>query len=174
MLARCCLRTELDSCPDDGLAARMVQQCASECIVTSRQMISIVSNHHMHGTGVLPAWWYRMFYIHTAATVLAVSGLRPDLFPISETCGAWESAIGLFQAHEHLSESVRICKVALQKIHSKIQRTQDDSARDPSHGISTTLENFPDLFQDFALPIDDNSFFNIDSTSWLTNEEIWI
>lgn len=173
MLARCCLSTEPDSCPDNTLTVRMVEQCASECIVTSRQMISIVYYHHTNNTGMLPAWWYRMFYTHTAATVLAVSGLRSDLFPISETCAAWEGAIMLFQAHEHLSESVRTCKMALQRIRSKIQQTQNASAQGPSNGENVTLETFPDLFQDFALPLDDASFFNVDSTSWLTNEEIW-
>lgn len=172
MLARCCLTSGFDSCPDSSLTTRMIEQCASECVDTSRQMISVVCHHYTHNTGMLPAWWYRMFYTHTAAMILAVSGLRPDLFSIAETCGPWESAVMLFQAHEHLSESVRNCKMALQGIHSKIHQTQDDSTRAPSGRENISLDDLPDLFQDFPLPVNDDSLFNTDDFSWLTNEEI--
>ncbi|RKK84936.1 hypothetical protein BFJ71_g14333 [Fusarium oxysporum] len=46
--------------------------------------------------GILPAWWYRVFYIYTAAMILAVSTLRLDLFAPSEIIDSWEKALLLF------------------------------------------------------------------------------
>lgn len=157
MLARCCLTDELDRCLDSDISARMAEQYASECVGAAQQMISTVCHYHTYNTAILPAWWYRMFYTHTAAMVLAVSGLRPDLFPLAETCGPWENAMMLFRAHEHLSESVQICKAALQNIYAKIQQRSGVSTTGPTSEENFILEDFLGLLQDSSF-LNGNSF----------------
>lgn len=167
--------TEPESAPAGNLTRCLMEQCASECVAAARNTVSAVHQHQTHDINMLPAWWYRVFYTHTAAMVLAVSTLRPDLFPRSSTQTAWENALALLQAHESFSESVRVCKVALQRIFSRIEQTQivpsstdllDRSLPDTQDVIG---EIYPNLLQDFSYDLDDLSVFRLDDISWLTN-----
>lgn len=86
--------------------------------------------------------------------ILAVSTLRPDLFAPSEIIDSWEKALLLFQAHEHLSESVRGCVGALQMMFQKIEQTQYDA--------------IPGVMFDGGFPEPlDSSLFSLESMSWL-------
>ncbi|KAL5603463.1 hypothetical protein FOVSG1_006213 [Fusarium oxysporum f. sp. vasinfectum] len=174
MLARCCLSTETDNFPDGNLSAHMMQQCASACVEAAQKMIFVLHQHQRHdgSVGVLPAWWYRVFYIYTAAMILAVSTLRPDLFAPSEIVDTWEKALLLFQAHEHLSESVRVCVAALQMMFEKIEQTQhvavssvlfDGNLPEPQEA---TVRGYPGFIQEVPFDLN-NSLFNLDSMSWL-------
>jgi len=175
MLARCCLTTESESCPGGSLTGPLIEQCASECVTAAQSMISIVQKHQTHDISMLPAWWYRAFYVYTAAMVLAVSTLRLDLFPRSSTQPAWENSLTLLQAHEHLSDSVRVCKATLQRMFSRIEQTQDvsvstllfDSNLPDEQG--TTVGECSDFLQDFSLHLNYSSLPNLDNMSWLTN-----
>ncbi|KAH7078178.1 putative C6 transcription factor [Paraphoma chrysanthemicola] len=127
MLARCCLATEPESRPCGSLSGPLIEQCASACVTAARNMIIFINPHQITEGSVLPAWWYRVLYAYTAATVLAVSTLRPDLFPRSVTHAAWENVLTFFEGHEHMSEPVRVCKVALERTFSKIQEISNES-----------------------------------------------
>lgn len=170
MLARCCLVTGSQDRPDGILTERSVEQCASECMVAARNIISIVYRHQTHDMSMLPAWWYRVFYTYTAAMVLAISNLRPDLFPSVTTRGAWDNALEILQAHEHLSESVKMCREALQRILRRIEQIQDDSASSLPSGEDFGLRQSPNFFEDFPLPLDYDSLLNPNSISWLAYE----
>lgn len=108
--------------------------------------------------------------------VLTVSTLRLDLFPRSATHTAWENALALLEAHEPLSESVRACKVALQRMFSRIEQTQ--SAPSSTLLFDKNLPNnqdvisgsYPDFLQDFSCHLDDLSIFNLDDISWLMDK----
>ncbi|KAI0122068.1 hypothetical protein F4814DRAFT_407473 [Daldinia grandis] len=43
----------------------MVEQCAHACVVSAQKTISIISEHESVGRSItlLPAWWYRVYYI---------------------------------------------------------------------------------------------------------------
>ncbi|KAJ6058316.1 C6 transcription factor [Penicillium canescens] len=172
MLARCCLVVEPDSL-DGSLSDHIMQQCALSCVEAARNMISVLRQHQKHdgSIGMLPAWWYRVFYIYTAATILAVSTLRPDIFTHAETINSWEEALLLFQAHEHLSESVRVCLSALQIMFSKIQQTQDVSMSSllfdgfPSEPQGAPVTECPDFIQNFPFGLDYSTLFNLDGMS---------
>ncbi|OAL57103.1 hypothetical protein IQ07DRAFT_582349 [Pyrenochaeta sp. DS3sAY3a] len=167
MLARCCLATEPESSPAGFLSERLMEQCASECISVAQQMINVINQHRVHDTSILPTWWFRVFYTYTAAVVLAVSPLRQDLFPRSETQTAWENALALFQAHEHLSESVAVCKTGLHKMFSSIEETQhlpvsnnwlDGNFSDrQDHSASDYLS----FLQDLPFHLDHGPFFDL-------------
>lgn len=115
--------------------------------------------------------------MYTAAMVLAVSTLRPDLFPRSTTQNAWDNVLVLFQTHEHLSDSVQVCRVALQRIFSRIEQMQGVSSStfvfegNTSDQQDTTVGKHPNYLQDFTSYLDDLSLYNFDSMSWLTDEQ---
>ena len=177
MLARCCLMTEAESCPSSNLTRSLMEQCASECVAAAQSTVFAVHQSQSHNFSMLPAWWYRVSYMYTAAMVLAVSTLRPDLFPRSTTQNAWDNVLVLFQTHEHLSDSVQVCRVALQRIFSRIEQMQGVSSStfvfegNTSDQQDTTVGKHPNYLQDFTSYLDDLALYNFDSMSWFTDEQ---
>lgn len=155
-----------DSDPSGILTEHMLGKCASECVTAAHNTISIVTQYSMHDIrAILPAWWFRVFYTYTAAMVLAVSTLRLDLFPRSATEVAWKDAMTIFKENEHLSEAVKVCKVALQRMVTRIERTQDAPAStllvDSEYGREGVTESgYSDLLQDLPYHFDFESLFN--------------
>jgi hypothetical protein len=141
----------------------MLERCASECITAAQDTISIVTQYSMHDIRtILPAWWFRVFYTYTAAMVLAVSTLRLDLFPRSTTEVAWRDAMIIFQENEHLSEAVKVCKAAVQKMVTRIEQTQDTPASTfmVDSGVDVAESGYSDLLQDLPYHFDFESLFN--------------
>jgi hypothetical protein len=141
----------------------MLERCASECITAAQDTISIVTQYSMHDIRtILPAWWFRVFYTYTAAMVLAVSTLRLDLFPRSTTEVAWRDAMIIFQENEHLSEAVKVCKAAVQKMVTRIEQTQDTPASTfmVDSGLDVAESGYSDLLQDLPYHFDFESLFN--------------
>jgi hypothetical protein len=141
----------------------MLERCAFECITAAQDTISIVTQYSMHDIRtILPAWWFRVFYTYTAAMVLAVSTLRLDLFPRSTTEVAWRDAMIIFQENEHLSEAVKVCKAAVQKMVTRIEQTQDTPASTfmVDSGVDVAESGYSDLLQDLPYHFDFESLFN--------------
>lgn len=168
LLTQCCSVSDLNSYPSGMLTEQMLERCASECIKAAQSTISIVIQYSMHDIRtILPAWWYRVFYTYTAAMVLAVSTLRLDLFPRSMTEGAWRDALMIFKDNEHLSEAVKFCKAALQRMVARIEQTQDASTSallvDSNRGTEDVAESgYATLLQDLPYHYDFESLFNFD------------
>jgi hypothetical protein len=71
--------------------------------------------------GLLPAWWYRVYYIYSAATILIATKLRPDQFPPSDIKRSWDEAMAFLRTHEKFGQSARRCIAALTILSSKIK-----------------------------------------------------
>lgn len=145
------------------MTEHMLERCASECITAAQDTISIVTQYSMHDIRtILPAWWFRVFYTYTAAMVLAVSTLRLDLFPRPTTEVAWRDAMIIFQENEHLSEAVKVCKAAVQKMVTRIEQTQDTPASTflVDSGVDVAESGYFDLLQDLPYHFDFESLFN--------------
>ena len=144
----------------------MLERCASQCITAAQNTISIVTQYSMQDIrNILPAWWFRVFYTYTAAMVLAVSTLRQDLFPRSTTEVAWRDAMIIFQENEHLSEAVKVCKAAVQRMVTRIEQTQDTPTStllvDSERGrVDVAESGYSDLLQDLPYHFDFESLFN--------------
>lgn len=170
--------TEPQHSTNGNLTERLIQQCASECVTAARDMIHTIRKLQIKSMGVLVVWWYRVFYTYTAAMVLVMSTLRPDIIPRSETHVIWEDALLLFKEHEHLSKSVQVCKATLQKMFSKIEETQEVSVSIPLPEENlpgerdSTAIRFPDFLQDFPFHLEEDPLFNFGNMAWLTNEQI--
>lgn len=169
-----------------------MQQCAHFCVETAQSIIGLILEHQpSSGTvGLLPAWWYRVYYIFSAATVLIAARLRPDLFPCEDVLRAWNRAMDILQTLGQLAPSAKRCVVALQILSSKIIQNAPDAATltpclgpapsasklltldEPSlEGVQATAEEqelppLPDL--DLS-----DVIFDVDDFSWLDDMNAW-
>ncbi|KAJ9151385.1 Fungal specific transcription factor [Pleurostoma richardsiae] len=165
-----------DRSEEGSLGDAVLESCAAICVRTARGMIALLLQYHSQnsGIGVLPLWWYRVFYIYTAATILAAATLRPAQFPRSEISESWNQALLLLRAHEGLSDAVRVFTTALQTLFSKVQETQNGSAYgwdgagglpdalDAAHGVADGI--YPDAGFDI-----DSIIFGADDVAWLSS-----
>ena len=140
---------------DESRQARLVEQGALLCVSTAHATIAALVQHQTQdgSIGLLPAWWYRGYYVYTAHTVRIAARLRPEAFPVANLARSWAQGMTVLKAHEGFRPSVRRCVAALHILSSKIlqsapegpgvsgsasRRHSDAAGHDPSH-------NFPDI-----------------------------
>jgi hypothetical protein len=173
MLARVCLaptEVTLTSSTDQSLGDRVLQNSAFLCVENAQKMINLVHEYHkpVGPVAVIP-WWYRIFYLHIAGTILIAAMLRADIFTpmVSQS---WTKAMSTLQAHEHLSPFVQQCVTTFQTLSCKIMETYHSSGGQfPSlEGSSSTY--FQEVFQDMGLEAE-NFLFSKEDMSWLTSFE---
>lgn len=195
MLARFCLSQGPPSPSEthDDLSSRVMQQCAIVCVEAAQSLISVIVRFQRHdGTlGLLPAWWYRVFYIYTAATVLVAARLRPAVFSTLDVARSWNQAMALLHDHEGLGPSPRRCAAALQILSAKMFQEQQPQVQ-TAPGPGAEAENgaagavavpggipgeqqhetfdmpFPYLGQDAAFDLDAITF-DVNDFSWLNS-----
>lgn len=120
----------------DNLQTRIIEQSALLCVDTAKRLIAVLSEFQTEdGTvGLLPAWWYRVYYVYTAATVLIAANLRPEIFPASVLGTAWGQSMSVLKNHEKFGQSARRCVAALHILSSKILQ---DNGTGSASGTST-------------------------------------
>ncbi len=159
----------------------MVQQIASLCVATAQSVISVLAQYEAHdGTvGLLPSWWYRLYYVYSAATILIVAKLRPDAFPMVEIKRSWDKAMSVLKAHEKFGQSARRCVAALDVLSSRISQHAGQGTGappgqgifDPTDSLRTISEQFggfvefPDL-ELTGLPFDANDLSDLNIHAW--------
>ncbi|KAK1995023.1 fungal-specific transcription factor [Colletotrichum falcatum] len=189
MLARFCLSPSPEpSQVHDDLSARVVQQCAMVCVEAAQGLVSsIVRFQRRDGSlGLLPAWWYRVFYVYTAATVLVAARLRPAVFSSPEISRSWNQAMGLLHDHESLGPSARRCAAALQILSAKAfqeeqqqQQQQQQSAALPDSEANTAVPNVASDQQEafdvpFPYPAQDDTAFDMGAISFDMSDFSWL
>lgn len=138
MLARYCLgqgdNGSLDShttvpAKKPTLSTRVLQQSALVCVETAIETVALMRRFMQHdGTlGLLPAWWYRLFYVYTAGAVLMAARLRPKCFPAEEVSAALEETMAILREHEQFGLAAKRCVVALEILSGKISEKTSGS-----------------------------------------------
>ncbi|KAF2163955.1 hypothetical protein M409DRAFT_57060 [Zasmidium cellare ATCC 36951] len=87
ILARTCHALQDGQAPEsleDGLALEITLQCAVSCVRSALEVISffdesIAAHDFAELDEVLSSWWYNIFYLYTAATVLVAGRLHPSI-----------------------------------------------------------------------------------------------
>jgi hypothetical protein len=141
-------------------------------------MISMVDKcHRPDGTVGVMAWWYRVFYLHVAGTVLIAATLRADLYTPAVS-QSWGRAMAGLRAHEHLSPFVRQCVATFETLSSRIspeamhhQPAGDGDGYVAPEAVSNSAY-FQDVFQDMGFANPDNFHFGMEDMSWLANFEL--
>jgi hypothetical protein len=178
-----------------GLASRVVQQVASLCVATAQEVVSVLARFEAHdGTvGLLPAWWYRLYFVYSAATILIVARLRPELAGDNGLHRSWEEAVSVLRAHERFGQSARRCVAVLNILSGRIMQNQQAATEGPGPGEESqaanpaffdpaeSLQQFGDLgafFPDLELPglafgANDLSDLNMHAWELLTGNQPW-
>ena len=142
LLTRYCLPQSTEASGHlDSLQARIVEQSAFLCVDTAKSMISVLLEYQTEddSIGLLPAWWYRVYYVYTAATILIAANLRPKIFPASILGTAWSQSMSVLKAHEKFGQAARRCVAALHMLSSKMLQDNDTVvAHCSTTGASTT------------------------------------
>ncbi len=117
--------------PTGGLASRVVQQVGSLCVATAQEVVSVLARFEAHdGTvGLLPAWWYRLYFVYSAATILIVARLRPELAGDNSLHCSWDEAVSVLHAHERFGQSARRCVAVLNILSGRIMQNQQATRR---------------------------------------------
>lgn len=134
-------------------------------------MIGMISKYFKanQSTGLLPVWWFRVYYIYIASTVLIAAKLQPDLSMQFEVLEAWEQALSILKAHRHISPVIQQSIITLETLSAKVWESQG-SAMNAGSGAAEAQTNMfvEDLFRDMGFdPI--NPPFGLEDTSWLNS-----
>lgn len=189
ILSQVCLPNAIAESDTERLSNRLQKQCALECVATARATIKIFFDHQVSdGTvGLLPAWWYRLYYLFSASTVLIAAKLRPDVFPTEEINQSWEQAIHVFETLKKVSQSAQKCVTALRILSSKIlstifgnsnSGTEISQQQQPIQTPRMTYEFHPSQsnikLDGFDLNLDDINFdIEAENYSWLNEVTSW-
>jgi hypothetical protein len=173
-----------------------VQQVGSLCVATAQEVVSVLARFEAHdGTvGLLPAWWYRLYFVYSAATILIVARLRPELAGDNSLHRSWDEAVSVLHAHERFGQSARRCVAVLNILSGRIMQNQQaarpsDAAQVPPTGGEAqaaffdpgdALQQFGDwgAFPDLELPdlafgASDFSDLNVHAWELLTGNHPW-
>ncbi|GKZ24112.1 hypothetical protein AbraIFM66951_008925 [Aspergillus brasiliensis] len=74
-------------------------------------------------SGPLPAWWYNILYVYTAATVLIAGRLCPAILEeVTEAAitQSWENALEVLRRYHSHSTSARRCVAALEILYERV------------------------------------------------------
>ncbi|RAL01245.1 transcription factor domain-containing protein [Aspergillus ibericus CBS 121593] len=109
----------------DSFPQRVALQCSIICVKVAQEVIGLIhGNLPADGSsGPLPAWWYNILYVYTAATVLIAGRLCPAILDeVTETAIAqsWDSALEVLRRYHSHSTSARRCVAALEILYERV------------------------------------------------------
>ncbi|KAJ5160993.1 hypothetical protein N7492_006385 [Penicillium capsulatum] len=122
----------------DSFPRRVALQCSIICVKVAQESIRLIyDNVPVDGTGgPLPAWWYNILYVYTAATVLVAGRLCPSVLtevtPASLT-QSWENALGILRKYQSYSKSARRCVAALEILYEQVASETQPAASQTSY-----------------------------------------
>ena len=137
-------------------------------------MISVLTNHQSEdGTvGTLPTWWYRVYYIYTAATILIAAKLRPDDFVLPDINQFLSDAMSILKAHEKFGQSARRCGAALSILSSKLLQDMPKSGPQLPNGTASEPSEL-DQLPGYTWPLEFVDLEGADATFTLDAMSFW-
>ncbi|CUM49412.1 uncharacterized protein AC631_05750 [Debaryomyces fabryi] len=120
------------------------------CINCAMELIHLIKKFRSADLTLLPASWYNVFYIYTAALILLAAKLQPGLqddldkikFELS-----WTNVVELLSSYESQSKSAACCLKVLEIMDNKIKSVnqkrskQTRDAHQPEESYSTASES---------------------------------
>lgn len=143
----------------------MIRHGAFQCVENAQKTISLI-DENTNGDEpmcVLP-WWYRMFYLHVAATILLAAMQSTDLFTQSVS-ESWQRTLAVIKRHEHLSSYISQCTSLFQSLSRKASQIRQLGRLDSLEELSDA--QFHDTFQEFGFNTD-SFLFDDPNDSWLS------
>jgi hypothetical protein len=116
----------------------MADQCAILCVQSAQAAIENAYSQLPKDPGLmgpLPAWWYLVFYVYAAATVLLATRLRSFITAeISQQSvdQSWAHALEILRRYESCSTSAKRCVAVLEVLFDRVpqdfERQRQDQA----------------------------------------------
>ncbi|KAL3463887.1 fungal-specific transcription factor domain-containing protein [Aspergillus heterothallicus] len=148
ILSKYCTARDIASDPlislNDSFPQRIALQCSIICVKVAQEVIGLIHrNIPVDGTsGPLPAWWYNILYVYTAATVLIASYLCPTILEeVTEASitTSWETALEILRKYQSYSSSARRCVAALEILYERVVSEQPTVHEHPeAHDLSSS------------------------------------
>ena len=125
----------------------MALPCARECVKHALETIAIIHSHQdwsqKRVVESLPSWWFEVFFIYTAATVLiparVYSYIRGDI-PQSELLQGWQQSLEVLHHLSSVSPSAVSCIATLQVLDDELVYQGGDTQVAPSGNLSITKQ----------------------------------
>ncbi|PKX93596.1 transcription factor domain-containing protein [Aspergillus novofumigatus IBT 16806] len=135
---------------NDSFPQRVAQQCSIICVKVAQEVIELIhSNIPADGsTGPLPAWWYNILYVYTAATVLIAGRLRSAILEeVTETAitRSWNCALEILRSYHSYSSSARRCVAALEILYEKVVSEGPPGNEPSTHAQASTFNTTNDM-----------------------------
>ena len=122
---------------EDSLFWKIALQCSVSCVQTALETIEFLDTT-MSGKETadlddfLPAWWYSIFYLYTAATVLVAARLQPAIIAeVSEKTimGGWHRVMKIFKHFSNYSKHATRCAAAVSVFFEQVLPQRLDNQR---------------------------------------------
>ncbi|KAL4793685.1 C6 transcription factor [Aspergillus venezuelensis] len=184
ILSKLCASRETTSSPlislSDSFPQRVALQCSIICVNAARDVIELIyGNIPSDGTaGPLPAWWYNILYVYTAATVIIAGRLCPAIMSeITEVAIThfWNCALEILRKYQSYSNSARRCVAALEILYERAVSEVSPEAGDSQAQAQSALPE-SNTMGDFALGeglnaglLDGFDFSDFQDMSWLNS-----
>ncbi|RXG42334.1 hypothetical protein VDGE_09607 [Verticillium dahliae] len=158
----------------DSLQARVVEQGALFCVSTAQNMIAVLLEHQTSDNtiGLLPAWWYRVYYVYSAATVLIAAKLRPEIFPAVEIGRSWSQAMAVLKSHERFAPGAAHSGLASRG------RSLGEGETGVHPDFDASTQPIPDIQQqlvdEFAPPLADLGELDLAEFNFDVNDLSWL
>ncbi|EXL89934.1 hypothetical protein FOIG_16783 [Fusarium odoratissimum NRRL 54006] len=168
-----------DTLADDSLTQRVMQQCSNLCLMAAHDLIAVIyANLDVEPSSPLPAWWYCVFYVYTAATILLAAQIKPVIEEGSVAYSrseSWDHAMTILKSYQRYGESARRCMATLKLLSSKIFETTavqtcNIKSGPESHENFVNSDSLEDEPQgpEFGMEFDVSGFaFDMNDMSWL-------
>ncbi|PLB35594.1 transcription factor domain-containing protein [Aspergillus candidus] len=127
---------------NDSFPQRVALQCSVICVKVAQEVVHLIYNNiPADGTsGPLPAWWYNILYVYTAATVLIAGRLCPavleDVTEVAIT-RSWNDALEILRKYQSYSTSARRCVAALEILYERVVSEGATASEQPLHAQSS-------------------------------------
>ncbi|KAG6996936.1 hypothetical protein FOFC_07909 [Fusarium oxysporum] len=169
---------------DQCLSDNLIDQCSNVCFESAYEIIRIIYTNldFETVTGPVPAWWFAVLFVYTAATVLLAERFRQltSNGSIMEPWSAeptWNQAIQLLKAYSKVGESAERCVVALEILLAKIQGCRG-SSRAPAEAVTREVSQsmFIDDGQNTGLAACDNlaPMMSLDGMNLDIDDMLWL
>ncbi|KAF4188150.1 hypothetical protein CNMCM7927_002642 [Aspergillus lentulus] len=135
---------------NDSFPQRVAQQCSIICVKVAQEVIELIhSNIPADGSaGPLPAWWYNILYVYTAATVLIAGRLRSAILEeVTEPAisRSWNCALEILRSYHNYSSSARRCVAALEILYEKVVSEGPPRNEPSTHAQASTFNSTNDM-----------------------------
>jgi hypothetical protein len=124
-----------DSCLSGAIAKQVSMACVKAALKIIATFDAVTQGREVEDFDeLLPAWWYSIFYLYTAATVLLAAKLSHDLLAeiTEETLHeSWGQAMRTLERYKIFGEQARRCATALDLLSDQVSRQmhQGDKGR---------------------------------------------